>query len=93
MKTIWLLPLLLFTAACVPNDSIRDQPGVAESSSTPVSPFPDPAISAPAPAPDMGVHIVQPATGGTPIFGIPLGGNIFMPVTGGPPVFGIPLGP
>jgi hypothetical protein len=35
----------------------------------------------------------MPATGGTPVFVIPLGGDIYLPVTGGVPVIGITLAP
>jgi hypothetical protein len=62
----------------------------------PADPFPaPPGIEFPAPAvmPDNAARLVLPASGGSPVLGLSLGGALYLPATGGPPVVGIPLTP
>lgn len=91
----------LFTiTGCVSLGTMQGETG-SRASPTAVAPDITPVASpiAPPPSPfsaqgnDMLPRMIIPATGGTPVLGIPLGGSLFLPAAGGAPVIGIPLEP
>ena len=101
MKPVWGLVLVLFTIAgcagvATRSDQTSDPSNTTQSSQRSIGSSSD-AFTPPDPTPmfpsNTGPQPVLPASGGSPVIGIPLGGNIYLPVTGGPPVVGIPLAP
>lgn len=99
-RTVMMALTLLAITGCANRGPVR--PGDSAQTST-ATPFPSAAAPAAAPAPagspfpsqsnNFTPRLVEPATGGTPVMAIPLGGNLYEPVTGGVPVPGTALTP
>jgi hypothetical protein len=96
MKAVAALTLVaLAITGCAAQGGVRiptpgaDSAAAGASTSTAI---PDTTL-APTQQPNLGPRLILPASGGTPVFAIPLGGDIYLPVTGGVPVIGIALTP
>jgi hypothetical protein len=92
-KTLAILALVLFVTGCPTVSAMQGNASSPIASASPaqqsITPFSSWGTFS-AQQPSSGPRFVTPATGGTPVWGTPIGGNLYLPATGGPPIVGMP---